>query len=163
MAEWFFDDHVRPVVVFFLGEAAIAQHLGDRRKESRGDRQIEESVSERVVELVSLVNLLLQALVSFGVLKIAADVVDALGDFAPELRVEWGWSILGNLFRQHLAKTLGGVVVGCESHDGELLRKKFVLSEIADRGKQFAFGEVAGGAENNHYTRRRSGVHVQMV
>src|SRR5260370_465338 len=104
-----------------------------------------------------------QALESLGILKIASDVVNALGDFAPELRVERGWSILGNFFRQHLPKTLGRVVVGCESHDGELFRKKFVLSEIADRGKQFAFGEVAGCAENNHYTRRRSGVHVQMV
>src|SRR5229473_1426821 len=76
------------------------------------------------MELVSVVGLGLQGLESLGILNIASDVVNALGDFAPERRVERGWSILGNLFRQHLAKTLGRVVVGCESHDGELLRKR---------------------------------------
>ena len=83
MAEWFFDDHPGPVAAFFLRQAAIAQHLGDRREESRSDRQIEKPVSLRAMELVSLVNLILQSLVRFRILKIATDIVDALSDAIP--------------------------------------------------------------------------------
>src|SRR6266480_4113622 len=88
MAEWLFDDHPCPAVVFFLGQAAFAQLLDDRREESRCDRQIEESVSERVLKLVSLFNLLFQPFVGLGVLKISPDVIDSLGDPVPELQVD---------------------------------------------------------------------------
>src|SRR6266851_678313 len=115
------------------------------------------------MEFVGLVDLVFQTLVSFRVLKIASDVIDTLRDSVPEFQVHRCRSVFGNLLTQHFTKTLGGVVVSRKANNGELFRKQFVLSEIADRGKQFAFGEVAGGAENNHYTWRRSGVHVQMV
>src|SRR6202158_2225600 len=85
MAEWLFDDAARPAPVFFFRQAGFAQLLDDRGEESWRDRQIEESVSERVMKLVSLFNLLFQPFVGFGVLKIAPDVVDSLGNPVPEL------------------------------------------------------------------------------
>src|SRR5204862_6817768 len=139
MAEWLFDDHPCPAVVFFLGQAAFAQLLDDRREESRCDRQIEESVSERVLKLVSLFNLLSQPFVGLGVLKISPDVIDSLGDPVPELQVDRCGSVLGNLFAQHLAKAFRGVVVGGESHNGELLRKMVVLRELVMCGKEYSF------------------------
>src|SRR6266849_10027698 len=115
------------------------------------------------MEFVSLVDLVFQTLVSFRVLKIASDVIDTLRDSVPELQVHRCRSVFGNLLTQHFAKTLGGVVVSRKANNGKLFRKQFVLSEIAKRRDKLALGEVAGGAENSHYTRRRSGVHVQMV
>src|SRR5467141_3247413 len=160
MAEWLFDDHPCPAAVLFLREAGFSQLLDDRREESWGDSQIEESVSERVMKLVSLFNLHFQPIVGFGVLKIAPDVVDSLGDPVPELQVDRCRSILGNLFPQHLAKALRGVVVGGKANNGELFRKKIVLSEIAKSGNQFAFRQVAGRAKNNHDARRRGRIRI---
>src|SRR5256885_5943648 len=163
MAEWLFDDHPCPAVVSFLGQAAFAQLLDDRREESRCDRQIEESVSERVLKLVSLFNLLFQPLVGLGVLKVSPDVINSLGDPVPELQVDRCGSVLGNLLAQHLAKAFRGVIVGGESHNGELLRKKVVLGEIAKRGKQFAFRQVAGYAKNNHHAGCCSRIRIGVV
>jgi len=70
---------------------------------------------------------------------------------------------LGNLFAEHLAKALRGVVVGREADNGELFGKKIVLSEIANRGEQFAFGQVASRAEDNHHTRRGGGIRIWVV
>src|SRR5207244_1918150 len=111
MAEWLFDDDPRPAAVFFLRQATFAQLLDDRREESWRDRQVEKSVSERVMKLVSQFNLLFQPLVGLGVLKIAPDVVDSLGDPVPELQVDRCGSVPGNLFAQHLAEAIRGVVI----------------------------------------------------
>ncbi len=115
------------------------------------------------MKLVRLVNLVFQSLVRFGVLKIAADVVDALGDAIPEFHVDRRGSVLGNFLAEHLAEALGGEIIGGEADDGELLGKKPVLSEIAEGGDELALGEVAGGAKNNHHAGRRGGVHFQMI
>src|SRR6202165_289082 len=163
MAEWLFDDDPRPAAVFFLRESAFAQLLDDRREEPRCDRQIEESVSERVMKLVNLFNLLFQPLVGLGVLKVASDVVDSLGDPVPELQVDRCRSVLGNLFAQHLAKALRGVVVGGETNDGELFGKKIVLSEIAKRGKQFAFRQVRPCRKKNPPPGRGGGIRIWLV
>src|SRR5208282_4288377 len=102
-------------------------------------------------KLVGLVDLIFEALVGLGVLKVAADVVGSLGDLVPEFQVDGPGSILGEFVGQHPAKSIGRVVVGGEADDGELIGKKFVLREIAARGDELAFGEVAGGANNNHH------------
>src|SRR5256886_12292351 len=90
MAKGLFDDHARPAVVFFLGQSAFAQLFDDRGEEPWRDRQIEEPVTERVMQLVGLFHLLFQPLVGLGVLKITTNVIDALGDPFPELQVDRG-------------------------------------------------------------------------
>src|SRR5258708_10803134 len=115
------------------------------------------------MEFFSLVDLVFQPLVSFRVLKIATDVINALVDSVPELQVDRCWSILGNLLTQHFAKTLRSVVIGRKAYDGELFRQKFVLRKIAKRWDELALGEVTGRTENNHHTRRRFGIHVNMI
>src|SRR6267154_2994859 len=115
------------------------------------------------MEFVGLVDLVFQTLVSFRVLKITSDVIDTLRDSVPEFQVHRCRSVFGNLLTQHFAETLGGVVVSRKANNGEVLRKKFVLSEIAKRRDELALGEVAGRTENNHYTRRSFGVHVKMI
>src|SRR4029077_1531928 len=117
----------------------------------------------RVLKLVSLFNLLFQPLVGLEVLKISPDVIDSLGDPVPELQVDRRGSVLGYLLAQHLAKAFRGVVIGGESHNGELFREKVVLGEIAKRGKQFAFRQVAGCAKNNHHAGRSSRIRIGVV
>ena len=163
VAERLFDDHPRPVAVFFFRQFASAEHFCDRREKSRRYRQIEESVSERVMNLVRLFNLFLQPLVGLGVLKIAADVIHALSHPVPALELDWRCSVLGYLFAQHLPKTFGGVIVRGEAHNGELLWKKIVRGEIAQRGNQFAFCQIASCAKNDHDAGRRSGIRIRMV
>src|SRR5207302_9703399 len=113
--------------------------------------------------LVSLVDLLFQTLVSLRVQKIAFHVVNALDHPGPELRIERRGGEFGDFFSQHLSKTGSVKVVAGEADDCELFGQDIVLSEVAERGDEFALGEVAGGAENDHHARGRRGVHVRMV
>src|SRR6266850_6877593 len=115
------------------------------------------------MNLVRLLNLLLQPLVGLGVLKIAADVIDLLGEPAPGLRVDRCGSILGNLFAQHLAETFRGVVVRGEAHNRELLGKEIIQGQIAQRRDQFSFRQVAARTKYDHHAGRWGGIRIRRI
>src|SRR5271157_1549765 len=121
MAKGLFDDHTRPVAVLLLREARGAELLNDRRKESRRDSEIKEAVSGDIVLLFRVNNLLFQALEGFRILKLALDVVDALGQPFPHLQVDGIRRKFWNLFTQNLAARFRGVSVHREAQDRELL------------------------------------------
>ena len=152
VAEGFFDNHANPAAAFFFRQAALAQHFCDGREKPRRDRQVKESVSERVVLLVRFLDLLLQPGVSVCVLKITANVINTLPHPLPNLRVDRGGRIFGNFLRQHLSKALSGEVICGKTDDGELNRKKIVLGEIAERGKELALGQIAARTKDHHHT-----------
>src|SRR5580704_3974361 len=135
-------------MVFFLGQTHVTELLDDRGEKSRRYSEIEEFVPFRVVPLIYFLDLLRQALVGLGVLKIAPDIIDTLLEPVPVPHVDLG--VLGNLLGQRFAKALRGHVVAGRTDDGELLREEIVVGEIAKRGNEFALGKVAGGAENDH-------------
>jgi len=86
------------------------------------------------VLFISFVDLFLEALVGLGILKICFYVIDAFGKPIPEFLIDRRSRIFGNLVRQHFAERFGGVIVGCETNDGELLGEQPVASQIAQRG-----------------------------
>ena len=95
-------------------------------------------------------DLQLEALVGFRVAEVAFDVIDAFVEPAPHCRVDMGRRVLWNFVSEQFAKTVGVVIVRSESDDGELFREEIFLREIAERGEEFAFGEVSGGHEDDH-------------
>ncbi len=137
--------------------------MGNRREEPRSYCQIEKSIAYSVVPFIGFVDLLLQALVSLRVQEIAFDVVDALAHPVPELRVDGRGNVFWNFCGQHFPEAGGIKIVAGKAYDGKLFGQNVVLGQVTERGNQLALGEVAGGAENNHHTRRRGRVHVQMV
>src|SRR5262249_3659216 len=135
--------------------------LDDRREKSRGDGEIEKPVALGVVLHVDFADLLLQAFEGFSIAEISLDVVDALGEPRPGFRIDV--RVLWNLVAKFLAERFRGFIVPREANDGEAFGKLVVLGEIAESGNEFAFGEVAGGAEDHHYAGRGFGVSVEMV
>src|SRR5208282_1375003 len=143
-----------PVAVLLLRESRGAELLNDRRKESRRDREIKKAVSGDIVLLFRVNNLPLQALERLRILKLALDVIDALGKPIPYLQVDGLRREFRNLFTQNFAERFRGVIVHRESHDCELFGEQILLGEIDQRGDEFALGQISGDAEDDHDTRR---------
>src|SRR5215469_2946437 len=154
VAKWLFDDDPRPAAVFFFRQTTRSQHFGDGREKPRGHREIKKAIPQRVVLPVGFGDLLFEALISVRVLKITLDIVDARTNPIQQLRVDGRGRKLGNLVHQVLSKAFGGEVVGGKADDGKLLRKKLLLSKVAESRYQFPLREVTGGAANGHHARR---------
>src|SRR6266436_4102500 len=150
MAERFFDDDTGPLAVLFLGEAGLTELLHDGREKSRRNREVEKSIPSGAVFFIDVVDLLPQALERLGILKVALDVIDTLGEPGPNCGVDLGGRIFGDFFRKSFAKTLRGEIVAGEADDGELFGEQIVGGEVAERGDELALSQVAGGAEDDH-------------
>ena len=101
---------------------------------------------------VCLGDLFLQSLVGVMVLKISANVINAFQEPGPSLRLDRAGCKLLDVLTELLAKSLRRQIVGGKTNDGELVRKQAGPRQIAQCREQFAFGQVAAGAENDHDT-----------
>src|SRR5450432_1448726 len=99
MAERLFHDYPGPLIVFFFGQAGLAQLLDDWREETWGYCEIEKFVSPGVMFFADFVDLLSEALIRFGILKIALNVVNALLEPIPLFHVDVGGSVFRDIFR----------------------------------------------------------------
>src|SRR5258708_15524937 len=131
MAERFFDDDTGPLAVLFLGEAGLTELLHDGREKSWSDGEIEKPVASGVVLLIDIVDLLRQTLERLGILKVALDVIDTLGEPGPDCGVDLGGRIFGDFFRKSFAKTLRGEIVAGEADDGEPFGEQIVRGQGA--------------------------------
>src|SRR6266852_6211445 len=118
MAKRFFDDDTGPLAVLFLGETGLTELLHDGREKSWSDREIEKPVASGVVLLIDIVDLLRQTLERLGILKVALDVIDTLGEPGPDCGVDLGGGVFRDFFRESFAKAFRGVVVAGETDDG---------------------------------------------
>src|SRR5229473_336438 len=134
MAERFFYDDTGPLAVLFLGEAGLTELLHDGREKSWGDGEIEKPVASGVVLLIDIVDLLRQTLERLGILEVALDVVNTLGEPGPDCGVDLGGGILGDFFRESLAKTFRGeIVAGGAEDDHDAGRGDGVCMDVIHR------------------------------
>src|SRR6267154_3547505 len=149
--------------MFFLGHTDLAQLFHDGREKARGHRQIEKPVPSSVVLLIDLGDLLRKPLVCFGILEVAPDVINALRKPGPSRGIEPGGGVLWNFVAESFSKTFCRVIVAGEADDGELFGKESIGRQVAQRRNELAFGEISGGAEYNHHTRRGDRIFMDMA
>src|SRR5258708_18540234 len=121
-----FDDDAGPVAGLLLGKTGLTELLHDGREKLWSDREIEKPVASGVVFLIDIVDLLRQTLERLGILKVTLDVIDPFGEPGPDCGVDLGGGILGDFFRESLAKTFRGEIVAGEADDGELFGEQIV-------------------------------------
>src|ERR1700693_2676911 len=153
VSEGLLDDHAGPAAVLFAGQVRLAQLADNLGKKTWRDGEIKEAVALGPALLVHLFDLTFQALVGRGVLKIPLDVVDPLEKPLPGFRIDGRGGHGLEIFCQLLPERLGGESVGGKSDDGEFAREKIPLRQVAERGDELTFGQVSGGAENDHDAR----------
>src|SRR6266478_1150245 len=111
-------------------------------------------VSLSTVLLLRLSDLILQPLIGGRVLKISLHVVDPLEEPFPQLLVQGTRLELLDLLAEQRTERISGQGIEGEPDNGKLPRKNTLLREVIERGKEFALGEVAAGAENHHHAWR---------
>jgi hypothetical protein len=163
VSERLFDDDPGPVAALLLGQSGLTQLFHNDREKSWRDGEVEKLVAARVVLLIGVGDLLIQALVSLRVLKIAFDVIDALGEPGPDGGINFCRGILGNFVGEMLPEGLRIEVVACETDDGELFGEQITGGEIAQGGNQLALGQVPGGAEDDHDAGSGYGVNGSVI
>ena len=99
-------------------------------------------------------SLLFQALVRGGIAEIALHVVNPLEKPFPQRIIQGFRGKFLHLRGEFVAEGVSGHLVEGKTDDGELLREQPFLREIGQRGKEFALGEVAAGAKNDHHAGR---------
>src|SRR5579863_1508078 len=110
--------------------------------------------------LIGLSDLVLETLVSGGILEIPLNVIDAIEKPLPKFRIDRMVLEFRDLFAEERAERVGVHLVESETDDGELLREEAFLREVDESRDEFTLGEVAAGAENHHHAGRAYGCSV---
>ncbi len=163
VTERFFHDDAGPLTVFFLGEADFAELLYDQREKVERNGQVVKEVSVRPVLFVRLHDLIFEALIRRGILKIALDVVDAIQKPLPQLRVHGMLFEFCDLLVEQGTERIGVHLVESEADNGELFRKKTFLLKVDEGRDELALSEVAAGAEDHHHAGRTGGSGINVI
>ncbi len=134
------------------GRAELPHHFS---KKTWRDRQVIEMIPLRLVGFFHHGNLLLEDFVAVGVLEIAADIVDALEEPAPQLRRDRATGELLYILGQLIAKGLGGEVIAGVADNGKLLRQQLGRGQVEQGRNEFSLGQISARAKDDHHARVR--------
>ena len=147
VAERLLDDDAPPRVLAARGEAGAAEAAHDDGELRGRRRQVEEGVAaggRRPVEP------LLQGVVGRGIVEVALDVAEGLGEGVPGVLGDRGARVLLGLRAQHGAQALVAAHVGAaDAEHHQPGRQEPPHVEVVERRHELAAGEVAGDAEDH--------------
>ncbi len=94
-----------------------------------------------------------QVLKDHRIAEVAGDIVNALREPVPLLRIELGCREVSNFLVDHVPEFVRGHFVPGHAHQREVLGEQVVFRQVIKCGDELALGEIAGRAKDHHHAR----------
>ena len=149
VTERLLDDDPPPRSRRFGGQPDDVQLLDDLGEKAGGDSEVEEDIAREVPGFLHVGDLGRKVFESLGIVEVARDVIAAPGEVFPVLVIHRAGGELLDVGGDFRAVQLIVAVAHGHADDGEVFRHELEGLEIVKGREEFAFGQVAGGPEDD--------------